>query len=265
MSNESAPAIVVGIDGSHAATYAALWAIDEAVSRDIPLRLVYVVDHLEPAGSGAHVAQEGAAHAALYDVYRAVDATGRPVKIETEILWGRPLTKLMAESRSAVMVCVGSIGLNHARRGEGSVAGTLAGSALCPVAVIQAPAGGAAVPAISGVVAEVGNGSVLRHAFEEARLRDVPLLAISSGLTTASDVDDGNRLAKKQLERRLARWTRLYPDVEVDSEVIRGHACTYLAANAKPDQLYVADSHAAQVCNVYSAACSVLTVRIGNL
>ncbi len=39
-----AACIVVGIDGSPAAVEAALWAIDEAVERDIPLRLVYVID-----------------------------------------------------------------------------------------------------------------------------------------------------------------------------------------------------------------------------
>ena len=33
---------IVGIDGSKAALRAALWAVDEAVSRDTPLRLVHV-------------------------------------------------------------------------------------------------------------------------------------------------------------------------------------------------------------------------------
>jgi len=33
-------AVVVGIDGSKAAVRAALWAIDDAVDRDIPLRLI---------------------------------------------------------------------------------------------------------------------------------------------------------------------------------------------------------------------------------
>jgi nucleotide-binding universal stress UspA family protein len=38
------PSVVVGIDGSRAAVSAALWAADEAVSRDVPLRLLYAVD-----------------------------------------------------------------------------------------------------------------------------------------------------------------------------------------------------------------------------
>ena len=33
--------VVVGIDGSQAALDAAIWAVAEAVSRDIPLRLVH--------------------------------------------------------------------------------------------------------------------------------------------------------------------------------------------------------------------------------
>jgi nucleotide-binding universal stress UspA family protein len=35
--------IIVGIDGSDAAVRAAIWATDEAITRDIPLRLVHVI------------------------------------------------------------------------------------------------------------------------------------------------------------------------------------------------------------------------------
>ena len=106
----SAPSVVVGIDGSRAATDAALWAIDEAVSRDIPLRLVYVIDPVDLAAAESDCSQFPCARAALYDAQRSVEATGEAVKIETEILSGKPLAKLARESRSAVMVCVGSIG-----------------------------------------------------------------------------------------------------------------------------------------------------------
>jgi nucleotide-binding universal stress UspA family protein len=42
--------IVVGIDGSQAAIQAAEWAVDEAVSREVPLRLVAVIpQQAEPA------------------------------------------------------------------------------------------------------------------------------------------------------------------------------------------------------------------------
>ena len=41
--HHGAGAIVVGIDGSKAAVTAAEWALDEAMSRTSPLRLVYVI------------------------------------------------------------------------------------------------------------------------------------------------------------------------------------------------------------------------------
>ena len=43
MNQLDAKSVVVGINGSQAAVNAAKWAIDEAVSRQLPLRLVYVI------------------------------------------------------------------------------------------------------------------------------------------------------------------------------------------------------------------------------
>ncbi|WP_044097196.1 universal stress protein [Mycobacterium canetti] len=263
-----ARAVVVGIDGSRAATHAALWAVDEAVNRDIPLRLVYVIDPSQPSAAGEGGGGQSAARAALHDASREVEATGQPVKIETEVLCGRPLTKLMQESRSAAMLCVGSVGLDHVRGRRGSVAATLAGSALCPVAVIHpSPAEPATTSQVSAVVAEVDNGVVLRHAFEEARLRGVPLRAVAvHAAETPDDVEQGSRLAHVHLSRRLAHWTRLYPEVRVDRAIAGGSACRHLAANAKPGQLFVADSHSAhELCGAYQPGCAVLTVRSANL
>jgi hypothetical protein len=108
---------------------------------------------------------------------------------------------------------------------------------------------------------------VLRHAFEEARLREVPLRAISAYVAAApDDSGDGNRWAQAQLSRRLARWTRLYPDVRVESTVIRESVASYLARKADSGRLFVTDSHTAKdLCGAYCAGCSMLTVRCGNL
>jgi nucleotide-binding universal stress UspA family protein len=263
----AAPSVVVGVDGSRAATNAALWAVDEAVSRDIPLRLVYVIDRMDSSDAGDHTGRLAAARAALHDAYRAVNATGQPVKVESEILWGKPLNKLMEESRTAAMICVGSIGLNHACHGGGSTAAALAASALCPVAVVRRPLGRQVTPQVSSVVAQVDNGMVLHHAFEEARLRGATLRAISiSRAEVSSDVGDGNRLAQAQLNRRLARWTRLYPDVPVESVVVQGSVDRYLAANDEADQVFVTDSHTCQdLCGAYNAGRSVLAIRCSHL
>jgi nucleotide-binding universal stress UspA family protein len=41
--------IIVGIDGSQAAIAAALWGIDEAISRAVPLRLISVMKQTHPS------------------------------------------------------------------------------------------------------------------------------------------------------------------------------------------------------------------------
>jgi nucleotide-binding universal stress UspA family protein len=265
-----APSVVVGVDGSRAATHAALWAVDEAVSRDVSLRLVYVIDPMNSSHPGDHTGRLAAARAALHDAHRAVDAAGQTVKVESEILWGKPLTKLMEESRSAAMICVGSIGLNHACRGGDSTAAALAGLAPCPVAVVRRPLGRQATPHVSSVVVPVDNGMVLRHAFEEAILRGATLRAISvsraGALRDGSDAGDGNRLAQAQMRRRLARWTRLYPDVPVESVVVQGSVEEYLAANDEADQVFVTDSYTCEgLCGAYNAGRSVLAIRCSHL
>jgi nucleotide-binding universal stress UspA family protein len=56
--SEPVKSIVACIDGSTAAINAAHWAVDEAISRDIPLRLVQVVgadDASSTAGADDHL------------------------------------------------------------------------------------------------------------------------------------------------------------------------------------------------------------------
>ncbi len=259
---------VVGVDGSSAAIHAAVWAVDEAVSRDAPLRLFYVIDPAELCGAGAEHIQFASARAALYDAQRAVEATGKPVKIETEIVSGKPLGELIVQSRSAVMVCVGSIGMKHAYRGVGSVAAGLAEWALCPVAVIRQPVRRPTNPKPGSIVAEADNGVVLRYAFEEARLRGTPLRVVAPWQAEApDDVDDESRLVQAHLNRRIAPWTRRYPDVQVEPVAVRGSICRYLATNSESIQLFVSGSRsrACELGKADNAGCSVLTVPDNHL
>lgn len=257
-----APTIVVGVDGSRAAMHAAMWAVDEAVSRDLPLRLVYVIDPLDASGVRARDTRLAVARAALADAHGAIDSVGKPVKVETDILWGKTVSKLTEESRSAVMICVGRIGLNHACRGCPSVAPLLVRSALCPVAVIQQSANRREAARVGSVVVEVDNGMVLRHAFEEARLRRATLRAVSVS-RSARDGAPGNRTAQGQLDRRLARWTRLYPDVHTEPAIVCGGVDRYLSTHHEVGQLVVTDSYRAE--HLCDAGNSVLAIRCGNL
>jgi nucleotide-binding universal stress UspA family protein len=245
------PAVVVGVDGSRAAIRAAMWAVDEAVSRDIPLRLVYALEpgdtsHVHPDDTAGRLAT---AEDAVRSAVLAVESTGKPVKIEMEITQGRPTSTLVRASRSAVMVCVGAVGFNHFQRGRvGSTAATLASSAHCPVAIIRGHDGPAGRHG-DGIIVEADEGPhdgvVLEAAMEVARLRKAQLTVITcwqsqfNDIHDADAVADGSRRVTAQLDRRLERWTRRYPDLAVKPVVVHGSTLDYLAKNADSVQLTV--------------------------
>jgi len=280
------PAVVVGIDGSRDAVDAALWAVAEAVSRDIPLRLVYGIDPDNNSGEDPQdIARDLAtAEVAVRYAYTAVESTDKPVKIEVEILQARPTRALLEASRSAAMACVGAMGLRRsAHAGIGSTAAAFAASAHCPVAIVR---GGQ--PHSTGrrwVIAEVdestASNGVLRHAVEEARLREAPLRLLTSWQTRFTDVHDthavpdGNRLAKARLDRQVAHWTRQYPDLDVETMAVHGTTLKHLTDNADSIQLLVVGHERARgirdligppgYASLHETGCSVLICELQNV
>jgi nucleotide-binding universal stress UspA family protein len=265
------PAIVVGVDGSKAAIRAAMWAVDEAVSRDIPLRLVHVIapdldDDIRHAGLDRdYVRAEQVAH----EAWKAVDATGKPVKIEMEILRGEPSSMLIRASRSAVMVCVGWTGRNRSTE-LGSTAAALARSARCPVAVIRLRAHAS----LDGrwIIARVdespSSDAVLHQAMKEARLRAAPLLALTSG--SGAGAETGHAIGRR-LERHLAQRSDDAPEVSVCSLPIGAGVLDYLAHNVGLAQLVVVGADDPSVVSaltdlnadavLHHTNCSVMSVR----
>lgn len=247
---QSAPCVLVGIDGSRTALQAAIWAVDEAISRDIPLRLIYAVDPDTATGSDTQAAARDLATAelAVREAFTAVESTDKPVKIEVEILQERPVRALREASRWAAMLCVGSMGLKHSSQGRiGSTAAALANSAHCPVAIVH---GHAPLPTQRRwVVAELSESptsdGALRRALEEARLRGAPLRVLATWQSRYTDIHDGravaegNRLAKARLDRRLGEWRTRYPDLDVEAVAVHGSLLNYVAANAESIQLLV--------------------------
>jgi nucleotide-binding universal stress UspA family protein len=115
--SSAAPTVVVGIDGSRNAVDAALWAVDEAVRRDIPLRLVYAIDAESSAPDDAARELAKAEVAVRYAVM-AVESTNQPVKIEVEILQERPIRALRETSRGAATRLQRPDGLNRSCTGR---------------------------------------------------------------------------------------------------------------------------------------------------
>jgi nucleotide-binding universal stress UspA family protein len=79
------PAVVVGFDGSRSAMQAALWAVDEAVDRDVVLQLVYAIDSPESAGACRN-AELATAERVVHQASTAIESTGKPVKLEADIV-----------------------------------------------------------------------------------------------------------------------------------------------------------------------------------
>lgn len=252
------PTVVVGIDGSQAALSAAGWAAGEAASRGIPVKLVYVIHNADLPGTdiSRDTDQLATARAALSDAHRAVQATEMPVNVETEVLWGNPLATLIELSRSAAMLCVGSIGIEHSCHRAGSTAAALAGSAGCPVAVIRRSDARQRTETgyiVVEVDASPDNNVVLRWALAEAELRRVPLRVITADQTA-------------QPSRLIDHWAPRYPDVLVESVTAPDGVTEYLAAclaeEAESIQLFVSGTRDRRSLGWSGDAsgCSVLTV-----
>ncbi len=229
MQDESASAvIVVGVDGSQAAGNAVRWAIDEAAGRGIPLRIVHATGvEMQPEEAVRH--EIDYANTSLRAAMAVAEDIGKPVKIETDILWGPVSAALIDVSRNATLLCLGSVGADgHAGELLGSTAAALAENAQCPVAIIRSPrrdpAGG-----VEWIVVIVNdhpdNDAVIECAVQEAQLRRAPLLAVG---VWAEDLGEATY---DELDHRVAKWKLNYPKVPIHPVATKGGIGQFLASH----------------------------------
>lgn len=214
--------VVVGVDGSRSALQAALWAVDEAIDYDVPLRLVYAIDSFGSTPTAEH---------AIREAFAAIESTHQPVKTEAEIAQDSPTAALLAESRSASMVCVGSTGLKHVVHGRiGSTASALVSSAHCSVAVVPSSAIPSPVGCILAVVDESpGRSAVLELALREARVRGTQLRVLTTWPLHGSGREDVDQaVAAARLERYLAPWRHSHPNVDIQPVASHSSVVNYL-------------------------------------
>lgn len=211
--------VVVCVDGSDAGLRAATWAVREAVNRDVPLRIVHVievrdVDAEKPEAYGDRLRLDAQyAESALREATAAVEATEIPVKLETEILWGPVESALIEESSHATMICLGTAEIACADGAPlSATAAAIARNAQCPVAIIgkqREPAAARPGWILVGVEGRADNEPVIEAAMEEARLRRLPILAVDIQSRHFGDIH------RDDIGQRIDRWTRCYPDVVV--------------------------------------------------
>ena len=253
MSQLHCKSVVVGVDGSKAAISAAKWAIDEAISRELPLRLVHVIPRDEAGGIQPSDWEVEHGEMALGQADGAVQGVGKPVEIETALLSGDPEHVLIDESRDAALVCLG-IGKREWGSDEqlGPTAAALATRAHCPVAIIRSDSD--EPPTEGGVIAvvlndEPDNDEVVHHAMEEGRLRKATV---------------------RQIDRRLDSWVRRYPDVRVEVVATGSGARVLENHSSAIDLAVVGQADADQITGIGALSChpipgypdcSVLLVR----
>ncbi|HKI43605.1 MAG: universal stress protein [Mycobacterium sp.] len=263
--------IVVGIDGSDAAINAAKWAVGEAVSRNIPVRLVHAVSErsADEGGTGGAGMEIEYAETSLRAADAALQAVGEPVKVECNIVPGSPESALIKESEGAAMVCIGSVGIGRmARKVLGSTAGAVAQRAHCPVAILRTDRDAAQnTDSDSGWIAVAvdespGNDAVLEHGFREAQLRAKPILAMGLWRWGLGEIP------YRQLDHRLGPWVARYPDIHVMPVAARRGAAEFLTHTGEHIELAVvgsadADKIARMVgpTGQHRTGCSVLVVR----
>ncbi|MDN4516933.1 MULTISPECIES: universal stress protein [Mycolicibacterium] len=245
--------VIAGIDGSATALAAALWAVDEAAGRGAPVHLVYTTKPTDRhAAEYAEDVRRG--HECLHEARSAVEATGKPVTVETTVVDGPAAQALISLSEQAQMVCVGSVGIGrYARSILGSTAAEVAERAHCPVAVIR-PHPHAGEHGFHWIVVAVTeqpqNAEVVEHALREAALRHVPVLALGDGRTEDS---------ADALERRLRSWRERYPDVHIYPIAGSADVTHFLKKHDEPVMLTVIGSdEAGEVAKIIGHGHSLL-------
>ncbi len=254
--------IVVGVDGSPASRVAVDWAARDAAMREVPLKLVYVLnppvvmafpDVPMPPGyvdwqekEGRKVLEAAAA--------TAEEAAGGRIEISSEMVAGPSVPSLVDLSTEALMVVVGSRGRGALARGLlGSVSTGLVHHAHCPVAVVRDEdpliPHPAKAPVVVGVDGSPASERALQIAFEEASFRGVDIVAVHAWSDTGvfefpgADWSAQQEMGEETLSERLAGFQERYPDVLVRREVVADKPAVQLIEQAEHAQLLVVGSH----------------------
>ena len=255
--------IVVGVDGSAAATAAVRWAAGEAAMRNVGLTIVHASPPVMPESSliawtgptPAEVlrAQDEHAHRVLDDAAVTARDAAPGVRVHTTAIVAAPVAALLDLAEQTQMMVVGRRGrLSLAGVSFGSVSTAMVHRARCPVAVIHDdPDREAVSPEAPVVVGIDGSPSAERAtaiAFDEASWRGVELVALHASCD--SDPFGIHELewavvkpkAMAALAERLAGWQERYPDVPVRRVLAFDRPAHHLVEAAATAQLVVVGS-----------------------
>ncbi|MCW2650506.1 MAG: hypothetical protein QOE41_2189 [Mycobacterium sp.] len=258
--------IVVGVDGSPAASAAARWAAREAALRDVGLTVVHAVrptlgawpeiawpaTALPPELGQQEIAQGERIVEDTLEVIAKTTGPRQPRHITGRLCFSAVVPTLLEFTDTAQMIVVGRRGRGGLRRGLlGSVSSAVLHTAHCPVAVIhhQRPSRvpGDQAPVVVGIDGSPVSELATAIAFAEASCRAVDLVALHA----VSDAEllapvrvsgETENVAESALAGSLWRWQERYPDVTVRRYTRVGHPAQVLLDTAPNAQLLVVGS-----------------------
>lgn len=235
--------VVVGVDGSADSLRAVDWAFTEAIEQGRPLHLMHVAAPAMFQGDALPTTEREMRERGEQAIAAATQRrpAGSEVEVTSSLVDGTPAKVLIDASSQAQLVVVGS-------RGHGGFAGLLLGSvsghvarhAKCAVAVVKATADPQATRIIVGVDFSESGQDALARGFRMAAERGVRLTAIHTWLDVSEsgarvmfpreeDVVERTQEGTRHLQRAVADWQGKHPQVQVNLEVIPGHAARVLA------------------------------------
>jgi nucleotide-binding universal stress UspA family protein len=230
------------------------WAAAEAAASDSPLRLVHAFRApvlADALGLPLHLdclpAPQLTAARMLEAAVARARAVAPDIDAECRMHQGSTARVLLRESRAASLLVVGSRAFGRLRRSLGGVLddsapARLAASAGCPVAVVPplptAATGRPPPHVLVGVDATASSAAAVGFGFCAARRRGIALTALHAWTADAPADLEGvaacrittEASALWLLDRALARWRTVFPDVAVTPQVACADAASALVA-----------------------------------
>ena len=231
-------AILVGVDGSDAATGAVRWAARAAAAEGLDLKVVGAYDASTSDYAPGLIIPQDVVDAIRQDASDAVHAAADAAKeaapgvtVATSIVDGDAARVLLELGKDAAMIVVGT-------RRLGSVKGLFLGSVSTSVAAhahgrvtVVAAGGNPDGPVVVGVDGSPVSDAAVAEAFRQASMRNVPLRAVHTWTPLDADALHGYGIGADEVARmtqdavevlaeRLAGYAQDYPDVTIERSVL---------------------------------------------